>query len=141
MGIVLTSLYVIDDSFYSPQGSELCHFYAVFNDPRTYSKRVIEVIENNPDAIVVTHERMKVLLSEKREAFAKKWTLIDQSIFDFCKTLTRDTFKIAGGLGFFANQTDENINFYFQIGNDFFTAIFPIDTKIEELKQYINALD
>ena len=63
MGIVLTSLYVIDDSFYSPQGSELCHFYAVFNDPRTYSKRVIEVIENNPDENLVTHQRMTARLT------------------------------------------------------------------------------
>lgn len=142
MSIKLTHFYVIDGSYYTPTGTILADFFGLSNDESCYPRDVKKVLNENPGAYVVTFSEIRDVYWEKMEvAETVNWQKIDPSVFEYCKSLVKKgTFKILGGDGFFSQENNQMLSFYFQRGGEFFTALFHNQTTMPDLENSIASL-
>lgn len=140
MAVKLTHFYVIDDSFYTPTGTFLADFFGG-SEENHYPTKIQAILSKNPTAYVVSFSEIKDVYwqkmeeSESREEVA--WQKIDSSVFEQCRSLVKNTFKILDGNGFFSQEQNQMLSFYFQRGGEFFMALFPSKITMPDLKSSI----
>lgn len=147
MAIQLTRFYVIDDSYYTTlTGTFIASFFGRSKES-DYPAKIQTILSKNPNAYVVPFSEIKDLYWQKMEAQeamekseAVIWEKIDPSVFKNSRSLVKNTFKILDGNGFFSQEKNQMLSFYFQRGGEFFTALFPKQITMPDLKNSIASI-